>query len=63
MTFINALENLITVGTLSRQWDSTVFNDTEEVGTEVTKLSQNNVYFFTMCICDQVAQAMLTSSS
>jgi len=30
--FINVLENLITVGMQSRQWDSTVFNDAEEVG-------------------------------
>jgi len=32
MIFINVLENLITVGMQSRQWDSTVFNDAEEVG-------------------------------
>ena len=30
-----------------RQWDYTVFNDAEEE-TEVTKLSQNNFFFFTV---------------
>jgi len=33
------------IGMQSRQWDYTVFNDAEEE-TEVTKLIQNNFFFF-----------------
>ena len=32
MMFYNVLENLSIVGMQSRQWDSTVFNDAEELG-------------------------------
>ena len=32
MTFTNVLETVIIVGMQSRQWDSTVFNDAEELG-------------------------------
>jgi len=32
MTCTNVLENLITVGMQSRQWDSTVFSDAEDIG-------------------------------
>ena len=42
--------NLINaIGMQRRQWDYTVFNDAEEE-TEVTKLSQNNFFFFTVCM-------------
>ena len=48
LTFTHALENLINaIGMQRRQWDYTVFNDAEEE-TEVTKLSQNNFFFFTV---------------
>jgi len=32
MAFTNILENLITAGMWSRQWDSNVFSDAEEAG-------------------------------
>jgi len=47
MTVINVLEKLITVGLQSRQWDSTAFKlmIQKRQETEVTKLSQNNLFF------------------
>ena len=43
MTSTNVLENLITVEMLSRQWESAVFNDAEEVGTELFLFYSDNL--------------------
>jgi len=45
ITFTNVLENLITAGKQSRQWEFTVFNDAEEVENWSNQIESNNLFF------------------
>jgi len=47
-SFTYILENLSIVGMQSRLWNSTVFNDAEEL----TKLSRNNLFLFAVKLID-----------